>query len=1340
MGSTPISSLIAGRYELLAELGTGGSGTVYRALDQRTGGEVALKSLRKDKQDARQLTLFRYEYHTLAQLAHPRIVSVHDYAVSETGAYYTMELLDGMDVREAAPLPWITVCRLLRDVASALAMLHARRLLHRDVSYRNVRCTVSGHAKLIDFGAMMPLGSTAEVIGTPPFIPPEAASGGALDARSDLYALGALGYFMLTARHAYPAGSLPMLQKLWSGKAPPPPAAWSKDVPPELDRLIMSLLHLERQNRPTSAAEVMDRLGAIADLPPAEDLRVAEAYLKRPALAGRQRERKRIREFLKPELEGRGVLLIEGAEGLGKTRLMEELLIEAKLAGAIPLSPVNKRAASERFAVARQLIDQLVANAPESLAELDEDDRVLLAGEFPMLRRERPSLLPLIAPAELRHRQQAALARWFQRASRQLRLLIAVEDAHTVDEESLALLTSLASADEHTRLRLALSLRPSDARETPAVRVIRRQGACLRLEPLTHAEVDELVTSLFGDVPNLQRVAHWMHARSRGNPLECIELAHYLVERGIVHYSEGIWMLPATLPRESPQGLQATRHARLAALTAEQRAVVQAVAIFACPVPLHLCARVSEVDELAAFRALDELVRMDVLTLLQTDHYLCSAEGLREAIERATPPELLAQLHERAGQLLLEYAASDLRTRVRAAHHLLRGSSRLRGAELLVAIARDPNVPRDAGDFLTAPFELALQVCEELQPRAADGIALRTRLVTAAFLYDRSLVRHVDPLLSQLHRACGLDLLASVDPGDAGWLGRLLELADRRWAETPEAERSIAPHEAMTSLAAMSAVMLAVAILRWDLPLIDRVWARVKPLAALGSASPLAAAPELVGLALQGLRVGEASNHEQREAYLARLRDLTRYPGFPEARRQSILSTQHHNIGMATSALDGETALRFADEIDALGLQMYQGAAMQVRFMVHMYRGELERAQACRARLDVLAVQGGAGTQFELWLAPYLADPYALWDDALGLKQAAAHLERIAATDPGYGPMALVARGNYHRVRGEYPKALAAFDEADQLAPRDQHASWLLSLCGRVETLLAAEDYGAALRSAQELLETAHYAPRFMAVIEHRLAYSLAIARAHVGELAGAIAGCEQAIARELQLGKSPLHLGRLHEARVRIALVSGDAAAYAHDLVQVQQHFGSTNNPALIRRYERLVALGRARFGLAGEPGSEGDAAACDALDSLLAVTDVSQRAHLALQLVCREMSAESGYFYLFREGQVELAATIGSVPPPADLEETLTAIVRATLHASDMTATLSGSLRPGGESTTILCGEQAFVPIPLGAAVDGVHAIVGVLAFSTRLLEKAPLPDGRLLAGVARLFVAQN
>src|SRR5687767_3276968 len=113
-------------------------GAVYRVRDGATGREVALKQLtlttaRQQRRQGAQLR-FRREFHTMVGLRHPQIVQVYDYGVAGDAPYYTMELLDGSDLHDRRELPIADACRILRDVASALAFLHARGLIHRDVA------------------------------------------------------------------------------------------------------------------------------------------------------------------------------------------------------------------------------------------------------------------------------------------------------------------------------------------------------------------------------------------------------------------------------------------------------------------------------------------------------------------------------------------------------------------------------------------------------------------------------------------------------------------------------------------------------------------------------------------------------------------------------------------------------------------------------------------------------------------------------------------------------------------------------------------------------------------------------------------------------------------------------------------------------------------------------------------------------------------------------------------------------------------------------------------------------------------------------------------------------
>ncbi|HEY6880855.1 MAG TPA: serine/threonine-protein kinase, partial [Polyangiales bacterium] len=159
----------SGRYEPTHELARGGMGVVYRAIDRTTGRVLALKRSFADQAETAALSraMLEREYRMLVSLRHPYIIEVYDFGVDEEGPYYTMELLDGTDLRAKCPVPWRDVCSYLRDVASSLALLHSRRLLHCDVSVANIRLTGEGRARLMDFGTLASFGRASVIAGSP---------------------------------------------------------------------------------------------------------------------------------------------------------------------------------------------------------------------------------------------------------------------------------------------------------------------------------------------------------------------------------------------------------------------------------------------------------------------------------------------------------------------------------------------------------------------------------------------------------------------------------------------------------------------------------------------------------------------------------------------------------------------------------------------------------------------------------------------------------------------------------------------------------------------------------------------------------------------------------------------------------------------------------------------------------------------------------------------------------------------------------------------------------------------------------------------------------------------
>ena len=219
---------LLGPYEILAPLGKGGMGEVYRARDARLGREVALKVLPETAaNDAETLARFEREARAVAALNHPNILSIHDTGEHRGTPYAVTELLEGENLADrlrSGPLAPARAAEIACQVADGLAAAHARGVIHRDIKPENIFLTNDGRAKILDFGiarigprpgditsrAALARGvsSAGFVLGTAGYMSPEQVRGKSIDFRTDIFSLGAVFYEMLTGRRAYDRPSI----------------------------------------------------------------------------------------------------------------------------------------------------------------------------------------------------------------------------------------------------------------------------------------------------------------------------------------------------------------------------------------------------------------------------------------------------------------------------------------------------------------------------------------------------------------------------------------------------------------------------------------------------------------------------------------------------------------------------------------------------------------------------------------------------------------------------------------------------------------------------------------------------------------------------------------------------------------------------------------------------------------------------------------------------------------------------------------------------------------------------------------------------------------------------
>ncbi|HEY7573983.1 MAG TPA: serine/threonine-protein kinase, partial [Thermoanaerobaculia bacterium] len=275
-----------GSYEVLAPLGAGGMGEVYRARDIRLGREVALKILPEEvSSDPRRMARFEQEARSASALSHPNIVTIHEIGESDGRSYIAMELVDGSTIRElvvAGPLPVRRILALGAQAADGLAKAHAAGIVHRDLKPENLMVSRDGFVKILDFGLAkliepqsrelsaaptlaQPETQPGTVLGTVGYMSPEQASGQPLDFRSDQFAFGSILYEMASGEKAFTRKTAAETMSAIIREEPEPLARRRPELPVLLRWVVERCLAKDPEERYAATRDLARDLAAVRD-------------------------------------------------------------------------------------------------------------------------------------------------------------------------------------------------------------------------------------------------------------------------------------------------------------------------------------------------------------------------------------------------------------------------------------------------------------------------------------------------------------------------------------------------------------------------------------------------------------------------------------------------------------------------------------------------------------------------------------------------------------------------------------------------------------------------------------------------------------------------------------------------------------------------------------------------------------------------------------------------------------------------------------------------------------------------------------------------------------------